>query len=305
MLSYRHAFHAGNHADILKHLILLRCLQHMNKKDKPYTVIDTHAGAGRYALESKQANKTGEYLTGIGRLWECVDLPPLLLDFVATIRLLNPDGLLRQYPGSPWLIQQLARPADHIRLCELHTTDAALLRRQFATQSRRVHVEQADGFAMLKASLPPPSRRALVLIDPSYELKSDYANVIVALQDSLKRFATGMYLVWHPLLSSLDASRLTERLRKIGADDWLHATLTVRAPNSSGHGMHGSSLFVINPPWTLAAELTECLPVLANLLALDDKASWQLEQATPAKPATSEKTTSQSEQATKKSRHKP
>lgn len=281
MFSYRHAFHAGNHADVLKHLILLCCLRHMNKKDKPYSVIDTHAGAGLYALESRQAKQTGEYLGGIGRLWAHDNLPAPLADLVAAVRVVNPNGVLRQYPGSPWLISQFTRPDDRIRLCELHSTDAALLRRQFADQGRRCQIEQTDGFAALKAALPPPSRRALVLIDPSYELKSDYAQVIAALQDSLKRFATGTYLVWHPFLSSLDASRLTEKLRKIGADDWLHASLTVRAPVSSGHGMHGSGLFVINPPWTLTADLTACLPVLAELLALDDKAGWRLDQATP------------------------
>ena len=281
MLSYRHVFHAGNHADVLKHLILLCCLRHMNKKDKPYSIIDTHAGAGLYALESRQAKQTSEYLTGIGRLWAHADLPSPLLDLVAAVRTLNPDGVLRQYPGSPWLCSRYSRPDDRIRLCELHSTDVALLRHQFADQGHRVQIEQTDGFAALKASLPPPSRRALVLIDPSYELKSDYAQVITALRDSLKRFATGTYLVWHPFLSSLDASRLTERLEKIDADDWLHASLTVRAPVSGGHGMHGSGLFVINPPWTLAGELATCLPVLAELLALDERAGWQLEQAAP------------------------
>jgi 23S rRNA (adenine2030-N6)-methyltransferase len=289
MLSYRHAFHAGSHADVLKHLVLLLCLQHMNSKDKPYTVVDTHAGAGLYLLDTEQARRTGESINGIGKLWQRDDWPAPLAKLMALIKQANPGGQLLRYPGSPWLIDHLARPIDRLRFCELHSTDFALLRRQYKDAGRRVVVYQADGFDVLKASLPPPSRRALVLIDPSYEIKSDYMKVVAAIKDSLKRFATGTLLVWHPLIPQLEANQLPEKLKKTGATHWLHATLSVNAPSTQGRGMHGSGMFVVNPPWTLAAALNDALPYLAQTLGLDDHASWtvdELEQKNP-KPSAS------------------
>jgi 23S rRNA (adenine2030-N6)-methyltransferase len=281
MLSYRHAFHAGNHADVLKHLVLMLCIEHMNGKDKPYLALDTHAGAGMYSLETEQAKRTGEFREGIARLWEHKKLPEPLEHYRTRVRELNGvhggGGRLQRYPGSPWIMSQLARETDRLRFCELHSTDFALLRRQYKEAGRRVSVEQADGFEVLKAALPPVSRRGLVLIDPSYEIRSDYMKVIAAIKDAQKRFATGTLLVWHPLMPTLEARQLPDRLRKACAADWLHATLTVRAPSTQGRGMHGSGMFVVNPPWTLAAALNEALPVLASMLALDEHAAWQLD----------------------------
>ncbi|MDP1609705.1 MAG: 23S rRNA (adenine(2030)-N(6))-methyltransferase RlmJ [Sulfuritalea sp.] len=279
MLSYRHAFHAGNHADVLKHLVLMLCIEHMNSKDKPYTLVDTHAGAGLYAIDSDEAKKTGEYIDGIGRLWNRVDLPAPMKSYMDALQACSGGLKLRRYPGSPWLAGQFARKCDTLRFCELHSTDFALLRRQFKDAGRRVSVEQADGFEVLKAALPPPSRRGLVLIDPSYEIKSDYMKVAAAIKDALKRFATGTYLVWHPMLPTIEANQLPDKLKKSGADNWLHATLSVRAPATKGRGMHGSGMFVVNPPWTLAAALEECLPWLAPILALDGKAGWSVERS--------------------------
>jgi 23S rRNA (adenine2030-N6)-methyltransferase len=282
MLSYRHSYHAGNHADVLKHLVLMQCIGHMNAKDKPYTLVDTHAGAGFYALDDEHAKRTGEYAEGIGRLWERKDLPPALAEYVALVRALNGSATLRRYPGSPRIAANLLRDTapvrDTLRLCELHSTDFALLRRQFKDAGRRVTVEQADGFEVLKAALPPPSRRGLVLIDPSYEIKSDYMKVSAAIKDGLKRFATGTYLVWHPMLPTIEANQMPDRLKRAGAGHWLHATLNVRAAATKGRGMHGSGMFVVNPPWTLQATLEECLPYLANALAVDPGASWSLDQ---------------------------
>ncbi|MCK9382208.1 MAG: 23S rRNA (adenine(2030)-N(6))-methyltransferase RlmJ [Sulfuritalea sp.] len=282
MLSYRHAYHAGNHADVLKHLVLKLCIEHMNSKDKPYTLVDTHAGAGFYALDAEHAKRTGEYVQGIGRLWERKDLPPPLAEYVALVRALNGSATLRRYPGSPRIASNLMRDTaqvrDTLRLCELHSTDFALLRRQFKDAGRHVTVEQADGFEVLKAALPPPSRRGLVLIDPSYEIKSDYMKVVAAIKDGLKRFATGTYLVWHPMLPTIEANHLPDKLKKAGAGHWLHATLSVRAPATKGRGMHGSGIFVINPPWTLAATLEGCLPFLAATLGLDEGANWSIDQ---------------------------
>jgi 23S rRNA (adenine2030-N6)-methyltransferase len=275
MLSYRHAFHAGNHADILKHLVLTLCLQHMNSKDKPYLVLDTHAGAGMYAIDSEQAKKTGEYIDGISRIWNRIDLPAPMKPYMDALQAANGGLKLRRYPGSPWLAAHFARNGDSLRLCELHSTDFALLRREFKDGGRRIKVEQQDGFEVMKAALPPPSRRGLVLIDPSYEIKSDYPRVLAALKDGIKRFATGTYLIWLPFLPSIEARALPEKLRKLPGD-WLQISLHVRGPSTKGYGMSGSAMFVFNPPWPLKQALHDSLPWLTEVLSADVKASWEL-----------------------------
>jgi 23S rRNA (adenine2030-N6)-methyltransferase len=277
MLSYRHAFHAGNHADVLKHFVLMQLLQYLNQKDKPYWVIDTHAGAGMYALEQDYAAKNVEYESGIARLWARNDLPPPLSEYVQLVRKLNMDGALRFYPGSPWVTMQLLRGGDRLRLFELHPTDSKLLHENFEGAGRRVKVEEADGFAGLKAVLPPPPRRGLVLIDPSYEEKQDYQRVPAALQDALKRFETGMYGVWYPMLQRHESQLFAEKLKQLPAKSWLHASLTVNTPSIDGFGMHGSGMFVLNPPWTLPAMLREAMPYLAKVLGQDPGAGFVLE----------------------------
>ena len=277
MLSYRHAFHAGNHADVLKHLILLQIAEYMAEKPAPFWIIDTHAGAGRYALESAHASKLAEFKDGIGRLWEAKGLPPAAKDYVDMVRQLNPDGQLRHYPGSPWLARQMLRDGDRLRLYEMHTTDAKLLLECFKGTGREVAITDGDGFIGLKAILPPPPRRALVLIDPSYETKSDYTGVVKALQESLKRFPTGTYALWYPMLSKLESRQLPEKLKRLGCSNWLHATLEVKAPARDGFGMNGSGMFVINPPWTLEKKLHETLPKLTELLAQGAGAKYTLE----------------------------
>lgn len=275
MLSYRHAFHAGNHADILKHLILVESLDYLNQKDKPWWYVDSHAGAGAYALDSTYAQKNAEYVGGIGALWSRSDLPPALQRLIERVRTLNPDGQLRLYPGSPQFAWQCARPGDKLWLYELHSTDQSLLQQTFTDAGKRVHIEARDGFAGLSAVLPPQPRRGLILIDPSYELKEDYRRVFDALQDSLKRFATGTYAVWHPLLQRPEARLLPERLGKLPNTRWLHATLSAQAP---GFGMHGSGMFVINPPWTLHGMLKDTLPYLARTLGQDGQGSYTLKR---------------------------
>ncbi len=277
MLSYRHAFHAGNHADVLKHLILIQIAEYMAEKPAPFWIVDTHAGAGRYLLESVQAAKLGEYRDGVGRLWEAKGLPKAGLDYLDFIKMLNPDGQLRHYPGSPWLARQLLRDGDRLRLYEMHSTDSKLLIECFKGSGRQVAITEGDGFAGLKAILPPPPRRALVLIDPSYETKNDYTAAVKTLQDALKRFATGTYALWYPMLTKPESRQLPEKLKRLGTDNWLHATLEVKAPARDGFGMHGSGMFIINPPWTLEKKLHETLPVLAALLAQGDGAKYTLE----------------------------
>ena len=277
MLSYRHAFHAGNHADVLKHCILVAMLRHMNKKDKPWWYVDSHAGAGIYDLHSDYARKIGEFEGGIGRLWPRTDLPELVADYVDQVRALNSDGKLRLYPGSPWLASRIMRPDDQLRLFELHSTDAQLLRHVFSESSRHIKVEEQDGLAGLKSVLPPQPRRGVILMDPSYEMKDDYKLVPRALKESLERFATGTYAVWYPQLQRIEARDLPEKLKRLPVKSWLHVSLSVRKPAADGFGMHGSGLFIVNPPWQLAEQLQATLPWLTDCLAEDAGASHQLE----------------------------
>jgi 23S rRNA (adenine2030-N6)-methyltransferase len=284
MLAYRHAFHAGNHADVLKHLVFTQVLRYMAQKDKPYTLIDTHAGAGGYGLDSNHARKHAEYDDGIGRLYGRTDLPEALADYVALVRAFNPQPeRLMRYPGSPALAQMLLRPDDRLRLYELHSTDHPLL--QATVESRReTAVMNSDGFAALKADLPPPSRRAVVLMDPSYEIKTDYAKVVTAVREGLQRFNDAVILVWYPQIQRLEPKEMVDRL-KATADaqakrGWLHARLTVAPPSPDGFGMLGSGMLVINPPFVLHEMLRQTLPVLQRELAQFDGASQLLEQKT-------------------------
>jgi 23S rRNA (adenine2030-N6)-methyltransferase len=210
-------------------------------------------------------------------LWEAKGLPPAAKDYVDMVRQLNPDGQLRHYPGSPWLARQMLRDSDRLRLYEMHTTDAKLLLECFKGTGREVAITYGDGFIGLKAILPPPPRRALVLIDPSYETKGDYTAVIKALQEALKRFPTGTYALWYPMLSKLESRQLPDKLKRLGCSNWLHATLEVKAPAKDGFGMNGSGMFVINPPWTLEKKLHETLPKLTELLAQGPGAKYTLE----------------------------
>jgi 23S rRNA (adenine2030-N6)-methyltransferase len=282
MLSYRHAFHAGNHADVLKHLTLVEMLRYLTQKPAPLMFIDTHAGAGRYSLVSREAQKLREYQEGIARLWQAQDAPAAVLAYLAAVRELNPSGKLAHYPGSPWLARRFLRPADPLRLFELHGNEARALTQTFAAAGkaagRAIRIVKGDGLALLKSLLPPPERRALTLIDPSYETRHDYSAVVAVLKDALKRFPTGTYALWYPELARLESRQLPERLKHLSAD-WLHASLSVRAPAADGLGMHGSGLVIFNPPWTLADALRQSLPWLAQQLAQDERANWKLETA--------------------------
>jgi len=281
MLSYRHAFHAGNHADVLKHLLLVQSIRHLCLKEAAFWVIDTHAGAGLYALDAGYATQLAEHAEGIGRLWRRDDLPPALAEYVGLVRALNPDGQLRAYPGSPWIAFQLLRPQDRLRLFELHGSDSALLQQNFRAAGKRVVMAEADGYTGLKALLPPPPRRALILIDPSYEDKEDYRQVLHALDDGLKRFATGSFAVWYPQLPSLKSRQLPDKLKAQAnacAKPWLHVALTVRSPAADGFGMHGSGMFLVNPPWILHDLLRDLMPYLVQVMEQDGGAAYTLEQ---------------------------
>lgn len=273
MLSYRHAFHAGNHADVLKHLIQIQIIDYLGQKDKPFWYIDSHAGAGAYSLTEGYATKTAEYVDGVARLWQCDDAPPAVARYLDVVKGINPDGQLRYYPGSPWFAAQTMHASEKLRLFELHPSDHKLLGECFADAGRRIKVERGNGFEALKSVLPPPPRRALVLIDPPYEDKSDYQHVVNAMKESLKRFATGTYAIWYPLLQRPEIKDMVAQLKALPCQSWLDVTLTVRTPSKEGFGMHGSGMFIVNPPWTLAATLQQTLPWLSERLAVD-KGAW-------------------------------
>ncbi|MDR3426241.1 MULTISPECIES: 23S rRNA (adenine(2030)-N(6))-methyltransferase RlmJ [Silvimonas] len=277
MLSYRHAFHAGNHADVLKHTVQIALLRYLNQKDKPYTYVDTHAGAGIYSLVEGYATKNAEFESGIARLWDEKNLPEALADYIKVIRAFNPDGKLKLYPGSPACALEVLREHDKARLFELHSSDSKLLVQAMEHYGRQVQIDAGDGFTGIKAALPPASRRGLVLIDPPYEDKNDYRHVIDGLQEGLKRFATGTYAIWYPQLQREESRTLPAKLKTLPVKSWLHVALSVQSPSADGFGMYGSGMFILNPPWTLRATLAEIMPLLVDKLGLDAGARFTLE----------------------------
>lgn len=291
MLSYRHAFHAGNHADVLKHTVLIQLLRYLGQKDTAYMYIDTHAGAGVYELDTGYAAKSAEYKTGIAKLWERKDLPQALAEYLQLVKDMNPSGKMRYYPGSPYCADKVLREQDRIRLFELHPSDGKILEDNFrkleahaaaqgqrsGTRGKRVMIQKGDGFVGLKALLPPPSRRGLVLIDPPYEVKDDYRKVKDTLDDALKRFSTGTYAVWYPVLQRMESRQLPDKLKRVPGNGWLNVTLSVSGPAPDGFGLRSSGMFIINPPWTLEPMLRELMPYLVAALGEDDKAGFTLE----------------------------
>jgi 23S rRNA (adenine2030-N6)-methyltransferase len=287
MFSYRHGFHAGNHADVLKHMVLIAVLKHLTAKPTALTVVDTHAGAGLYRLDSDFAGTSGEAQDGILKLVAsplAAEPPPLLADYLQLVASFNPHGGHKIYPGSPFVTQALLRAEakDKLWLFELHPTDSKALDKHVEQlhAGRMVGLKREDGFEALRALLPPPSRRGLVLIDPSYELKTDYGRVAAALQEGLKKFATGTYMVWYPVIPRPEAHELPRRLKTLAnhaGKPWLHATLNIgQAPeraktHTPGEvaprpGLTASGVFLVNPPHTLKAALQQVLPALVEVL---------------------------------------
>ncbi|HMR29421.1 MAG TPA: 23S rRNA (adenine(2030)-N(6))-methyltransferase RlmJ [Geminicoccaceae bacterium] len=258
MLGYRHGFHAGGPADVLKHAVYCFVLDHVLQKPKPVYMLDTHAGAGVYSLRSEMAEKTGEWRHGIGRLLGMRDPPELFRRYLALTRDVGRDLV---YPGSPELARRMMRPQDRLELAELHPADHGLLADRLGGQ-RRVRVARTDGLALLIARMPPPERRAVVMIDPSYELADDDKTVAKALALAARRLATGVYLVWYPVIERARTERLVERLRAVGPTARIELCT---APDSAGRGMTGSGVVVVNPPWTL---------VTRALVALNEINLW-------------------------------
>ena len=276
MLSSRHIFHAGNFADILKHFVLFLVLQYYNQKDKPYFYIDTHSGAGLYCLNDEQSQKTGEYKDGFGRLLTEKNLPPLLNEFKNQI--LNILSDQNHYAGSPYIAAKTANTNTKLRLFEQHNNEFILLNQtvQLLNIQKRTITHNNDGFDGLLSLLPPPTRRAIILIDPSYEIKNDYQKVENTLKKSIKKFATGCYLIWYPILNREESKRLPEQLKKL-APKWLKTELIVKSFSQDGFGMAGSGMLIINPPYILAEQLNQEIPNLCSLLAQDSTANYAIE----------------------------
>ena len=281
MLSYRHGFHAGNFADVLKHTVLVHILEHMKLKDKPVRIIDTHAGAGVYKLNSTQAQKNREFDTGIGRLWPLTQVPAAVQQYLENVRECNEKRQLQLYPGSPLLMQKLMRAQDRLFLHELHPSDFQFLR-DCMRDIRNVKVINDDGFAGLQALLPPPDKRALVLIDPSYEVKSDYQHAIKQVIQAHKRFATGTFAIWYPVVLRQRIHEMETALQKSGIKNIQLIELGLQ-PDNPEHGMTSSGMIVINPPWTLWSAMEEALPWLVDQLGENDVGFYRLEQLVPEK----------------------
>lgn len=277
MLSYRHSYHAGNHADVIKHLVEVAIILYLKKKDKPFCYHDSHAGAGLYSLAAEQAQKTGEFKDGIGRLMAKAQQgtfqSPALNAYLDLIKALNPDGNLAFYPGSPAIAKMLLRATDSIQATELHPTDFPLLQAQFLKRGFS-RIEQMDAYAGFKAMLPPLHKRGLVLIDPPYELKTEYQDLVKGLQLAYQRFPQATYAIWYPVIERSSIEAVIDAIKNTGIRNQLRIEYCPKA-DSEGFGMTGSGMLVINPPYTLAEEMKAALGEISALLA-DGTASWQV-----------------------------
>jgi 23S rRNA (adenine2030-N6)-methyltransferase len=276
-VNYSHAFHAGNFADVMKHVVLTRLVEYLKKKDAAFRVIDTHAGMGRYDLTGEIARRSPEWVDGIGRLLKA-ELPqkaqPLVAPYLDVIRALNP-GKLETYPGSPLLVRQLFRPQDRLSALELHPEYAKRLGALFEgdVQVRVIHL---DGWLALNAHVPPKEKRGLVLVDPPFEEKGEFDRLLDGLLKAHRKFATGIYALWYPLKDTRAVHDFISALRDCGIPRMLRAELSIR-PASNPPRLHGSGLILVNPPFTLEGELRILLPALAQLLGDPGQGRHKLE----------------------------
>ncbi|HEV7290983.1 MAG TPA: 23S rRNA (adenine(2030)-N(6))-methyltransferase RlmJ [Devosia sp.] len=277
-MNYRHAFHAGNFADVVKHLILVRILEYLKRKETPFRVLDTHAGIGLYDLQGDEAGRTGEWVDGIGRLvaeglgGEAGDLAA---PYLTAVRAQNPDGTLRFYPGSPLLTRQLLREQDRLFALELHPKDAEALSENFAgdIQTRVTHL---DGWAAMGTHLPPKEKRGLVLVDPPFEEKGEFARMAASLVKAHRRWPTGIYAFWYPIKEPRDVEAYIADLRTSNIGKILRLELTIRAPSAPPR-LHGTGMIVVNPPFALEGEMRVLLPALAERLAEEGRGGYRIE----------------------------
>ncbi|WP_426357670.1 23S rRNA (adenine(2030)-N(6))-methyltransferase RlmJ [Pseudocolwellia sp. HL-MZ19] len=275
MLSYRHAFHAGNFADVLKHAVLTNVLEYMTRKDKGYTYIDSHSGAGMYQLTEEYAQKTGEYKQGIAKLINNDEIPEALEEYIALIKSFNNAEKLELYPGSPAVAKEFSRRQDSAHLFELHSTDINHLT-EFCERWSKSHVKQSDGYQGILSLLPPPSRRGVVLIDPPYELKEDYTKAVKTIVSAYKKFATGTYILWYPVVKRELIDKMRVQFIASDVKNALQVEFCMQK-DTDAYGMTGTGLFVVNPPWQLTQQLEAIMPYLKDKLG-DSQSSYSLEQ---------------------------
>ncbi|HEV7368501.1 23S rRNA (adenine(2030)-N(6))-methyltransferase RlmJ [Arenibaculum sp.] len=283
-MNYRHAFHAGNFADVMKHAVLALILRHLGAKPAPYCVLDTHAGTGRYDLASGPSTRTGEAERGIVRLMrERAALPPDLSPYLEAVEALNAGGGLRHYPGSPRLARALMRPQDRLVLAELHPEDAAALKREFA-HDRQAAVHHMDGYLALKAHLPPAERRGLVLVDPPFETPDEFDQLVAGLALAHRRWPAGIKALWYPIKDRPAVWRFHDALEASGVPRILLAELTIHREDTHQR-LNGSGMVLVNPPWRLDGTLATVLPALHAALGAEEggaRVEWLVpEQAAP------------------------
>jgi 23S rRNA (adenine2030-N6)-methyltransferase len=275
LLSYRHAFHAGNFADVLKHSVLTLTLEYMTRKEKGFSYIDSHSGAGMYQLKEEYAQKTGEYKNGIAKLLDRTDLPESLQDYIGEVKSINQDGELNYYPGSPGFARNFLRRQDSAHLYELHSTDIEYLT-TFCERWKKARVNQSDGYKGVLGNLPPATRRAVVLIDPPYELKEDYIKAVTTIIEGYKRFSSGTYILWYPVVTRNHINGMQQQFLNSKTKNILQVEFNVM-PDTDTYGMTGTGLFIVNPPWQLMEQLHEMLPYLNTTLGSKDS-SYLLKQ---------------------------
>lgn len=275
MFGYRHIFHAGNFADVTKHVILVALLESLRRKETPFAVLDTHGGIGRYQLESPEAQKNREFEGGIGKLWARNDTPGVVADYLALVRQFNNNGPLHLYPGSPRIVRSYLRTQDRLVATELNPHDHASLKEEFAGDSQ-VSIHLQDAYQGLKAFLPPREKRGLVLIDPAFELRDEYERLVKAIASAWKRWPTGIYAIWYPIQSQSLVTRLHDAIRKSGIRKVLCAELTIRAADQRS-GLNGSGMLIINPPWQMESALEASFAYLQRVLEEKDKGSHRIE----------------------------
>jgi 23S rRNA (adenine2030-N6)-methyltransferase len=281
MLSYRHGYHAGNSADVFKHFVVERILTYLTQKDKPCFYLDTHAGAGVYSLRDELATKTEEYREGIARIIDATEFPPVIAPYLDCIQRCSEKFGEAAYPGSPWLAADRLRHCDRLILCELHPRDYPPLADLFAHDDR-VNCYKENGFEKGLALMPPKERRGLIVIDPSYEIKEDYEGVVRFIQACYRRFATGVYALWYPVVDRQRIDVMIRRFKKAGFKNVQKFELQTGAECRGG--MFASGMIVVNAPWTLAAEAEQALKWLSVKLALDDSAGYSIEAFSGDKP---------------------
>lgn len=290
-MNYRHLYHAGNYADVFKHVLLLQLVRGMQRKEKGFLYLDTHAGRGGYDLSTTTILPDGrerapEWPAGIGRIWSEKKLPALLADYLAAVRACQarqgmPEGELQFYPGSPWIAQEQLRMQDRAALCELREDDAEALELDFGRQPN-VSVHTMDGYTALRAMLPPKEKRALVLIDPPFESTREFADIVSGLRESLKRLPSGVYAVWYPITERTRSDWFHQDALALGLPPTLVAELQIASDDAEVR-MKGCGLLILNPPWQIENEIRAVLPVLLERLKLDAGGATRIRWLVPEK----------------------